>query len=413
MLYLAGWQNAPKLSPDPVIKGDMEAWQKLQDKLGPSVPVDTSTSSLFDTAYVHPRLEKTLLLWHYYDRFVKYSDWLVTGTTAGLDEWVGGIPADRYHASKFIPNKSNKAMPYISAPYKPKEHEKSWIEARRSKVLAMPAVDLKGRHIDLAPWPSHVDEGGIVHFQDTGRPEAARMKTITVKPDMVIFATGYTQRFPFLDSSYPLPEHCDMRRIWRTGDNDLGYIGFVRPNFGAIPPLAEMQAELWITNLLGKLPKPMTYEDDYRLKMPPDRRIQYGVDHESYAYQLALDMGSAPSILQVARRGWKVLASWALGVNFNTKFRMVGPWKWDGADELMTGELWRVVLRRRGPFAWILLTFLPLFLFGTLSFWFYVVFGAWDVLSWPVRKLARAWQYLVSVLRARSQKRGYKKLHEE
>ena len=62
---------------------------------------------------------------------------------------------------------------------------------------------------------------------------------------------------------------------------------------------------------------------------------------------MALDMGAAPSIVQVAGFGITVLASWALGPNFNTKFRLVGPWRWDGASKLMRGELWAVVRRRR------------------------------------------------------------------
>lgn len=74
-----------------------------------------------------------------------------------------------------------------------------------------------------------------------------------------------------------------------------------------------------------------------------------GVDHESYAYQLALDMGAAPTITHVMSRGWKIFFTWAMGSNFNTKFRLVGPWKWEaGAEEIMRGELYNVVKRSGG-----------------------------------------------------------------
>ena len=63
-------------------------------------PTDCSNASLFDTAYVHPVLEKSPLLWNWYDFFTKYSVWLISGTTTGLDQWVGGIPEHRNHASK-------------------------------------------------------------------------------------------------------------------------------------------------------------------------------------------------------------------------------------------------------------------------------------------------------------------------
>lgn len=67
-------------------------------------------------------------------------------------------------------------------------------------------------------------------------------------------------------------------------------------------------------------------------------------------YQLALDMGTAPSILQVASFGRVVFLTWALGPNFNTKFRLIGHWRWSGASQVMENELWNVIVRRRGWF---------------------------------------------------------------
>jgi dimethylaniline monooxygenase (N-oxide forming) len=63
-----------------------------------------------------------------------------------------------------------------------------------------------GRVTDLAPWPDFVDEDGVVHVLEKGRPEAVTMKGIVYKPDILIFATGYVQKFPFLDKSDPSPE---------------------------------------------------------------------------------------------------------------------------------------------------------------------------------------------------------------
>jgi len=69
-------------------------------------PSDCGNPSLFDTAYVHPWLEKSGLLWSYYDLFTKASAWLLSGTTAGLDQWVGGLSETRHHASKGISPRS-------------------------------------------------------------------------------------------------------------------------------------------------------------------------------------------------------------------------------------------------------------------------------------------------------------------
>jgi dimethylaniline monooxygenase (N-oxide forming) len=126
--------------------------------------------------------------------------------------------------------KSNKTQAYISAPYRPKV--KSMIETMRANMVSLPEQDTKGRQIDVAPWPDHIDADGFVHFQDNGRPEYQVMKHVACKPDIVVYATGYTQVFPFLDESYPTIFDADIRRVWKAGVEDVGFIGFARPSFG-------------------------------------------------------------------------------------------------------------------------------------------------------------------------------------
>jgi len=151
-------------------------------------------------------------------------------------------------------------------------------------------------------------------------------------------------------------------------------------------------------NLLSRLPHQLKPEDHYRLHTPTSSRIQYGVDHESYAYQLALDMGSAPSISEMAARGWKMLFCWALSANVNTKFRLVGPWRWDGAQKVMETEIWETITRRRGFFGEFLyqgcvfgansgyaghltLSIMPILLFGTLSSIIYGLTSIWKTVK--------------------------------
>mgnify|MGYP003634827126 FL=1 len=64
-----------------------------------NVPTDTYVMSLFDTAYVHPILQKSMLIWDYYDLFVKRMTQFISGTMHGHDQWIGGISRDRYHVS--------------------------------------------------------------------------------------------------------------------------------------------------------------------------------------------------------------------------------------------------------------------------------------------------------------------------
>lgn len=317
------------------------------------------------------------------------------------------------HLTVFF-NKSTKAMPYISAPYR----KETTLNTLRSYVVQMPIADTKGRKIDLAPLPTKIDESGVVHFRENGRPEADVMRSKICKPDLVILATGYTQTLPFLDDTYPLPKDADMRSIWKSGSEDIGYIGFVRPSFGAIPPLAELQAQLWILALLKRLPTVLQPEDHYKLHHLRDSRIQYGVDHESYAYQLANDIGSAPSFGNMLKLGWKSTLSWALSANVNPKFRLEGLWKWEGAQAVMEGEIWETVTRRRmiwGEFFARLcchftdgvvlghttLAVMPIFIFGTASLMLlgveYLILMVLLFLSFP-RKVADGFILLKTVI---------------
>ncbi|KAM5516757.1 dimethylaniline monooxygenase [Fusarium oxysporum f. sp. phaseoli] len=138
----------------------------------------------------------------------------------------------------------------------------------------------------------------------------------------------------------------------------MGFIGFVRPSLGAIPPLAEMQAQSWVLNLLTPHKLKHLKPDDeahYRLHCRPDARVTYGVDHESYADQLTLDMNSAPGITDILnlmrrsgiRDAYRLLVLWAFGAHFNAKFRLVGPWAWEHAQGLLvSGEFWQTITRR-------------------------------------------------------------------
>jgi dimethylaniline monooxygenase (N-oxide forming) len=227
--------------------------------------------------------------------------------------------------------------------------------------MQIPIVNTKGRHIDLAPWPSHISEDGVLHFQDNGRPEYQKMRSENIKPDIVILATGYKQTFPFFEAKYPSASDADVRGIWKRDDSTIGFIGFVRPGLGAIPPLSEMQAQLWILNLIA--PNRITHallpkdEHHYRILPPPGARINYGVEHESYAYQLGVDIGCAAGFWEVLAIGWKsslpggwykIPLVWAVGSNYNAKFRLRGPWQWDDAEKVLAVELWDTITRRGG-----------------------------------------------------------------
>ncbi|KAI1018402.1 hypothetical protein LB503_005734 [Fusarium chuoi] len=378
-----GFFCAPKIIPIPQALG--------RSTPTANKPVDTSVASLFDTAYAHPKLQKSQLLWTYYDSWIKNMHKFISGTEEGPDQWVGQMSPDRKYMDSILLCKSDKALPYMSVG----KRSQSLGNRIRSFFMNVKIEDTKGKKIDVMTWPTSIDRDGNMQF-DNKLPSDSTIPKEQLKPDVLVFATGYTRDFPFLDNDYPTVAQTNIREIYKEGDVTLGYIGFVRPSIGAIPPLAELQAQLWVLHLLQhKYPKEVpavpdsnaieSYDLEYRLH-PRGNYSFYetkrAVDHESYAYQLALDIGSAPKARSVMKKGWKVFYTWAMGSNFNTKFRMVGPWKWEqGAENIMRNELYNIV-KRSGGFVYLATyTLVPLFLFGSMSMVLYAWYGICNYLA--------------------------------
>ncbi|KAF4456103.1 tRNA (adenine-N(1)-)-methyltransferase non-catalytic subunit [Fusarium austroafricanum] len=359
LAYLAITSKAKTIIPIPKVMGRGALTT-------PNKPVDTSVASLFDTAYVYPKLQKTQLLWTYYDRWVKGMHKFISGTEEGPDQWVGQMSADRKYMDSIILCKSDKALPYMSAG----KRSTSWANRIRSFFMNVKIKDTDGKKIDVVTWPEKIDEDGFMQF-DKKLPSDSTLPKEQLKPDVVVFATGYTRDFAFLDNDYPNVGQTNVRGIYKEGDVTLGFIGYIRPSLGAIPPLAELQAQLWVLHLLqhqypNKVPhiqdpnalKP--YDLDYQLHSRGNYNFfetKRAVDHKSYAYQLALDIGAAPQASCVTKKGWKVHFTWAMGPNFNTKFRMIGPWRWEhGAESIMRNELYNVMDKETvQPNSWVAL----------------------------------------------------------
>ncbi|ROV97386.1 hypothetical protein VMCG_06863 [Cytospora schulzeri] len=410
-----GFIHAPKVVPQPYRAGGRSGGP---DPSRPNKPLDCAVASLFDTAYLPPVIQRGPLPWAVYDAFIKDMAWVISGTRAGFDQWVGGVSWERFHADSLLICKSDRAMNYISEQYRSHSTFNKW----RSWLLNMGMKPTGGKKIDMAPWPTHVDEKGAVHFEKTNRPEAVKMvEEKEIKPDIVLFATGYKQSFPFLplDGSYPSLNDCTSRGIYRNIEDGIAYIGFIRPAFGAIPPVAEVQAQHWIYNLLscpkfrclnspnfkppGRSSNAINpYDLDYKLKCrDKDHNYHFtkrAVDQESYVYQLALDMGTAPTWTYVLKEfGREVLFTWAMGPNFPTKLRLVGPWsnaKSKGeAARLMSrdGELGKVVRRTGGGVFFFTYTIIPLILFAPISIFI-------NTLSWLGAVLGGTAQHILGRL---------------
>ncbi|KAF5707355.1 FAD NAD(P)-binding domain-containing protein [Fusarium globosum] len=376
LCHRQGFLGAPKRIPTPILLPGLLGRSSKPN--GPELPIDVSWQAPLLDSYLPPFLRDKLFTWRFQDINIKLANWLCSGTTKGVDQWVGGLDKDRFHTSQSFFNKAVwRSLHYISEPYRPVNP--GIIERIRRSIITIDVPKVHdGRYIDLAPWPTHIDAEGIMHFSENGRPEVDRMKMLPpVKPTMVVYATGYNQEFSIFEEAnkngegYATCSEADVRCVWRHDDPTVSFIGFVRPGYGAIPPLAELQAQLWLLALVKpEVAESLKPQEEYHFKLHGHKRIDYGVHHESYAYQLALDMNAVPGIWDGVRAGWaagdkhpglwwRLPILWLAGAQFNTKFRVVGPYEWDGAVDVLGVELWETITRREGLFGAFIMTVVP------------------------------------------------------
>lgn len=153
---------------------------------------------------------------------------------------------------------------------------------------------------------------------------------------------------------HPLP---DQHFITARGAPSLAFIGFVRPNVGAIPPIAEMQAMWWCARLkrAAKGGDPTGRFAEFR---PCSRgawgrkvyrllaaKHQYSVDHGFYVHELARDLTSTPRLSALLWRP-KALWAYAMGQSFTTFFRLTGPFAQPEAFDVAETELFHTTLTR-------------------------------------------------------------------
>lgn len=137
-------------------------------------------------------------------------------------------------------HQSHKAMPYINRPYK---NRPRFLELF-SRYIDPPEDSPPQTNfvIDFAPFPIAFSKNGQATFPVNSRKDAMRMAKRVIKPELIIFATGYTQDFDFLDkdSGYTIPIQADMRNVTKAGDESVAFIGFVRPGVGTKATLSRI-----------------------------------------------------------------------------------------------------------------------------------------------------------------------------
>ncbi len=124
--------------------------------------------------------------------------------------------------------------------------------------------------------------------------------------DAVILCTGFHTRLPFYVDNPQLDARDLYKNVFLPGAPNLAFIGFARPNVGALPPVAELQARWFAGILAGKVQLPATAEmsavvqADAQLynRMRPHHapRLQALVDYHAYTNLLARYIGCQPQL---------------------------------------------------------------------------------------------------------------------
>jgi dimethylaniline monooxygenase (N-oxide forming) len=309
------------------------------------IALDTYITNLFECCYQHRWTEYLKLKWNFTGPFIRGAFYFGTGSAGGYNQWAGTLP--NVYRGYHIINKSVAAMPYIN----PQIKKKSWFGRNVYGIFDRSNKDPDSKIINIKNEINYIEKNGTtVHFKN-GEYEDF---------DFIVFCTGYRQKFPFIydGDAYgkgddPLPsEHL----ICNKSEDTLAFIGFVRPNVGAIPPMSEMQVMWWIemklNHTLRKAPKKRNNNNcnniiSYELLGRNPRTCRYGVDYGAYMHDLARDINAAPDLLFT---WWwkspKTAIAYALGQSYVTFFRLEGPFKFDQAVDISENELYAPVVRR-------------------------------------------------------------------
>ncbi|XP_059584284.1 dimethylaniline monooxygenase [N-oxide-forming] 2 isoform X1 [Alligator mississippiensis] len=180
--------------------------------------------------------------------------------------------------------------------------------------------------------------------------------TVMENVDVVIFATGYSFSFPFLEESVikvennqaPLYKHVFPPQLEKP---TLAVIGLIQP-LGPIMPTAELQAR-WATRVfkgLSVLPSENTMMTDTLKRR--EKRIQWfgtsrsqtlQTDHIEYLDELAEGSGAKPKIFSLLLTDPRLALLIFFGPCSPFQFRLTGPGRWDGARNAILTRKERII----------------------------------------------------------------------
>jgi dimethylaniline monooxygenase (N-oxide forming) len=340
-------------------------------------PLDVFITNIFEHAYEHPWVNRHYIRWRL-STFVIRFFLLLLGSSWGANQWV--YPLKDIKRGYHILNKSHAAIPHLNAYVK-----------RQYGFIGKFSMWLFGESSlkQIRPYGGGGNKGIKEIEKDT--------KTIIFDGgekyencDLIVFCTGYRQSFPFIDKSIlysdsntsttstgcnqminPCYSQCHSTntsdRVYRHANGEdplptehfitsphhpkLAFIGFVRPNVGAIPPMSEVQVMWWLQRMKNKI-NAANSEDYSRCDQQSSyllrgKKYQYGVDYGNYMHRVCEDFGAAPLLSSLWKRSMRSFFAYTQGQACVPFFRLDGPYKSEKCWSIAENELY-AVCRDRG-----------------------------------------------------------------
>ncbi|XP_071421439.1 flavin-containing monooxygenase 5-like isoform X3 [Pithys albifrons albifrons] len=179
--------------------------------------------------------------------------------------------------------------------------------------------------------------------------------------DAVVFATGYSFSFPFLESCVKVVENqIPLYKFMFPPDLEkptLAFIGLIQP-LGAIMPISELQCR-WATHVfkglrhlppLADMQAEITQTMDRMAKRyVKSRRHTIQVDYIPYMDELACQLGVKPNLLTLFLTDPKLAMEVLFGPCTPYQYRLRGPGAWAGARKAILTQRQRVVRALQPP----------------------------------------------------------------
>ncbi|NXE70169.1 FMO5 monooxygenase, partial [Calcarius ornatus] len=173
--------------------------------------------------------------------------------------------------------------------------------------------------------------------------------------DAVVFATGYSFSFPFLEDCVKVVENqIPLYKFMFPPELEkptLAFIGLIQP-LGAIMPISELQCR-WATRVfkgLNELPLQHDMEADIEQKKEAmakryvkSQRHTIQVDYIPYMDELACQLGVKPNLLSLFLTDPRLAMEVALGPCTPYQYRLRGPGAWAGARAAILSQRQRIL----------------------------------------------------------------------